>query len=302
MINYYLSVFVDKIFLSVGNLLNNQLRIKSGDTPIFIVSAGRSGSTLLRKLLIQTGYFNIPPESGDFLPSAAKIYIKNMFKPWRIKKKKILELIASTPELKIWNLNTNKIKDTYDSIHDRGRNLGSMIRLLYNEYATERDLPDSKFWGDKTPYLIYRLAWLKLIFPNAKIIHMVRDPRAVMVSRKREFNDSIDYSIKRWKWGVKCISNAKNSQDILEIKFEDLILSTDVTMIKILKYVSGQLKYKKKYTKVILGDDHFKHHRNLNKPILKGKITEWEDFLSKEDKEYIEQMLSFEMGNYGYKI
>ena len=106
MINYYLSVFVEKILLSTGYLLSDQVKIRSDDTPIFIVSAGRSGSTLLRKLLIQTGYFNIPPESGDFLPSAAKIYIKNMFRPWRIKKMKILELIDNTPELKIWDMDT----------------------------------------------------------------------------------------------------------------------------------------------------------------------------------------------------
>lgn len=302
MINYYLSVFVEKILLSVGYLLSNQLKIRSDDTPIFIVSAGRSGSTLLRKLLIQTGYFNIPPESGDFLPSAAKIYIKAMFSPWRIKKKKILELIGNTPELKIWNININKIKNIFNSIHGRERNLGSMIRLMYQEYALERNLPDFKVWGDKTPYLIYRLAWLKLIFPKAKIIHIVRDPRAVVLSRKREFDDSIDYSIKRWKWGIRCISNAKNSQNILEVKFEDLIHSTDTTINKILKYIAGHLVYEKKYKKVILGDDHFQHHRNLNKPILKYKIKEWEKSISKEDKEYIEQMLSFDMSNYGYKI
>jgi len=302
MINYYLSVIFEKIIINIGYLFKNQLKIRSIDTPIFIVSAGRSGSTLLRKLLMQTGYFNIPPESGDFLPAAAKIYIRNMFKPWKIKRDKILRLIKSTPELKIWNLNMENIQNAYESISPENRNLGNMIYLLYKQYTEENNLSDYLFWGDKTPYLIYRLTWIKLIFPNAKIIHIVRDPRAVVVSRHRELGDSVDYAIKRWNWAIKCISKAKNTQNIMEVKFEDLIMSTDLTISKILRHIDEYLTYKKKITKVILGDDHLKHHRNLDKPILKYKIKEWEDFLSKEEKEYIEQMLSFEMRNYGYKI
>ncbi|MHA1989153.1 MAG: hypothetical protein ACW98D_21225, partial [Promethearchaeota archaeon] len=96
-------------------------------------------------------------------------------------------------------------------------------------------------------------------------------------------------------------SKGKKKQDILEIKFEDLVLSTDSTMTEIIKFISGQLRYEKKYTDVILDDDHFKHHRNVNKPILKRKIQEWEEIISKEDRKYIEQMLSFEMVKYGYK-
>jgi len=298
--NYYWSVFLEKILIGIGYIFNSQKKIRSNDTPIFIVSAGRSGSTLLRKLLIQTGHFNIPPESGDFLPGAAKVYIKNWFMPWKIKKKKILELIKKTPEFKIWNIDLDKIQNSYETIPPKNRNLETLIGLLYKQYAIEKDLHDYQFWGDKTPYLVYRLSWIYFMFPNAKIIHIVRDPRAVILSRKQEFGDSLNYATKRWKWSIECVSKARNNQHILEIKFEDLILSTEDIMTKILKYIGGHLTYEKKYAKVILGDDHYEHHRNLNKPILKSKIKEWEKFLSKEDRKYIQQMLSFEMGNYGY--
>jgi hypothetical protein len=302
MIYYYLSVLAEKILLRIGYIFKDYLKIRSDDAPIFIVSAGRSGSTLLRKLLIQTGYFNIPPESGDFLPSAAKIYIRNMFMSWTTKKKKILGLINNTKELKIWDVDVNSIKGIYEAIPDMERNLGIMIKSVYIQYAKDKMIPDTQFWGDKTPYLVYRLPWVKLMYPKAKIIHIVRDPRAVVLSRQREFGDSIEYAIKRWKWSIKCISKAKKSQDIMEVKFEDLILSTDQTMNKILSFIGEGLTYEKKNTSVILSDNHFQHHKNLNKPIQRNKITEWKNYLSTDDKEYIEQMLSFDMRYYGYNI
>jgi hypothetical protein len=302
MTKYYLNVLSEKLFLGIGYLFSNQLKIKSDNPPVFIVSAGRSGSTLLRKLLIQTGYFNIPPESGDFLPSAVKVYIRNLLMPWRTQKQKILDLINRTEELKIWNIDIDRIKDAFDSMPAQKFNLGTLIHLLYKQYALDSDMHDYQFWGDKTPYLIYRLPWIKLMFPNAKIIHMVRDPRAVVLSRNREFGDSVDYAVKRWKWSIKCISNAKSKMNIMEVRYEDLVLYTDITMRKVLKNIAGNLTYEKRRMEVLLGDDHYEHHRNLKKPILKNKIKEWEKFLSKEDKEYIDQLLSFEMGKYGYKI
>ena len=302
MINYYLTTLIEKIFIGIGYLFNNQLKIRSEVSPVFIVSAGRSGSTLLRKLLIQTGYFNIPPESGDFIPAAAKTYIRNSFMPSKNKKQKILELIINNEELKIWNIDIDAVKNAFESMPAKQCDLPTLIQLIYIQYGIDKNLSGCQFWGDKTPFLVYRLPWIKLIFPNAKIIHIVRDPRAVVLSRRKEFGDSIDYAIKRWKWSIKCISKAKKNQNILEVKFEDLVLSTDMTMGKILGNLSENLTFANRQRNVILGDDHLKHHQNLKKPILENKTKEWEKFLSKEDKEYIEQLLSFEMGKYGYII
>jgi hypothetical protein len=302
MLIYYSSVLYEKILIAIGFLFRNQIQSRIIETPIFIVSAGRSGSTLLRKFLLQTGQFNIPPETGDLLPSMAKAYLIHVLFPWKIKKRKILGLIKESQDFKIWNIDIKNIEYALDMIPPGERNLATIIHIFYKQYAIQKGLHDTRFWGDKTPYLINRLSWILLIFPLAKIIHIVRDPRSVILSRIREFGDSLEYATKRWKWSIDSISKVISNHYVVEIKFEDLILYTNRTMSGLLKFISKDLIYEKKYLNVYLGDDHFQHHRNLSKPVMKNKINEWRNLLSEEDKVYIEKKLYYEMGNYGYKI
>ena len=286
----------------MGYLLKNQIRNFPEEKPIFIVSAGRSGSTLLRKYLIQTGLFNIPPESEDLIPAIAKIYIKNIILPWNRKIRKILSLLKQSENLKIWDINLNELHKSLREIPIHDRNLATIIKLIYSQYAKQFGSSNSLYWGDKTPYLILRLPWIFLIFPDAKIVHIIRDPRAVILSRKKEFGDSIDYSIKRWRWAISNIRRVNDKHHIIEVKYEDLLINTKETLDKILNYISNNLVYEKKVESVYLGDDHYKHHKNLSKPLMIGKVYEWEEKISREDRAIIERELFREMEYYGYKL
>jgi hypothetical protein len=302
MILYYSSLIYEKILLSVGYLLKKQIRNSPEEKPIFIVSAGRSGSTLLRKYLLQTGLFNIPPESEDLIPAIAKVFIKNIILPWNFKIHKILSLLKKSDNLKIWDINLIELHKSFRDIPVHNRNLATIIKLIYGQYAKQFGPPNSPYWGDKTPYLILRLPWILLIFPNAKIVHIIRDPRAVILSRQKEFGESLDYSIKRWQWAIASISKIKDKNHIFEIKFEDLVVNTKETLDKTLTYISNNLSYEKKVENVYLGDDHYKHHKNLSNPLMINKVSEWEEKILIEDRAIIESKLLKEMEYYGYKL
>jgi len=301
MVFYYTSLVFERILLLMGYLLKKQIRNFPEEKPIFIVTAGRSGSTLLRKYLIQTGLFNIPPESDDLIPTIAKIYIKNILLPWNLKTRKIVSFLQQSQSFKIWNINLNELDKNFKKVPNKKKNLATIIKLIYGQYAMQIGLANNPYWGDKTPYLILRLSWIFLIFPNAKIVHIVRDPRAVIISRQQELGDSLDNSIKRWKWSIASIRKVKEKHHILEIKFEDLLVNTKETLDKILNYISKNLMYEKRIESVYLGDDHFKHHKNLSKPLIKDKIYDWEEKILSEDRNIIESKLSKEMEYYGYK-
>lgn len=302
MISYYTSLIYEKILFFVGYLFINRIRNFPEEKPIFIVSAGRSGSTLLRKYLIQTGLFNIPPESEDLIPAIGKIYIKYILLPWNYKIQKILSLLKQSENFKIWDINLNELHTALKEIPSQNRNLATVIKLIYDQYAKQFGAANCPYWGDKTPYLIFRLPWIFLIFPDARIVHIVRDPRAVILSRMKEFGDSIDYAIKRWRWSVYNIRKVKEDHQILEVKYEDILMNTKETLDKVLKYISDNLTYEKKVDSVYLGDEHYAHHENLSKPLMIHKVYEWKENISKQDRMTIEGELIREMEYYGYKL
>ena len=53
-------------------------------------------------------------------------------------------------------------------------------------------MPRKKWAGDQTPRHVFYIGELIEMYPGAKFVHMVRDPRAVLLSQKR-----------KWKAGLR---------------------------------------------------------------------------------------------------
>src|SRR6478735_6678781 len=73
------------------------------ENPFFILSAGRSGSTLLRKLLLTNVPVNIPPESDDLIPKLIKFYLRYNHKSWEYIVNGCIEIFNNEPSTKHWH-------------------------------------------------------------------------------------------------------------------------------------------------------------------------------------------------------
>jgi len=84
---------------------------------------------------------------------------------------------------------------------------------------------DNYIWGDKTPSYILHMPLLKDIHPEAKFLHIVRDPRDCALSSKRAWGKSLYRSASRWAEAVAIAQRdgAMLGQDYLEIRYECLL-------------------------------------------------------------------------------
>ena len=89
-------------------------------------------------------------------------------------------------------------------------------------------LTGKPYWVEKTPENIYLIGPFIKMFPDAKIIHIVRDPRDVMLSMLRRGN-SLEYAASRWLMPVAAVQNYRGDRHVLEIRYEDLILKSQQT-------------------------------------------------------------------------
>ncbi|MEZ5027104.1 MAG: sulfotransferase [Chitinophagales bacterium] len=110
---------------------------------------------------------------------------------------------------------------------------------------------------EKTPQNVFYLNEIFELFPNAKIINMVRDPRAIMLSQKNKWNRRNlggDYMTKKEAWRLRinyhpitlsklwnaAINAAKSfMQDkrMLTVRFEDLLEQPQTTIQKICQHI-----------------------------------------------------------------
>ncbi len=156
--------------------------------PFFIVGCPRSGTTLLRNLLRAHPSLTVPPES-HFIPRCYKAFGDPADKT---EARRLARYILSTSWVKDWGL------DLGPSDFEDCRTCRELVCRLYEAFARKEAKPR---WGDKTPQYVTELPTLWELFPDARVIHIIRDGRDVAHSwlRTRFHPRNCYAAAKLWK-------------------------------------------------------------------------------------------------------
>lgn len=151
----------------------------TSDRPIFVVGCPRSGTTMLSLMIHAHPRLAMPPESRFLL------------RTWR-KREKFGDL--STPAqrtalAKACVRTGSKVRDlgldpdeTLEAILAAPPTIGSAFGTIFKLFA---DKHGAARWGDKRPAYYQEVDVLLRLFPDAQIVHIVRDGRANVASLKK---------------------------------------------------------------------------------------------------------------------
>lgn len=90
-------------------------------------------------------------------------------------------------------------------------------------------------WGDKSPSYIRHISLLVEQFPNAQILHIVRDVRDYALSMQEAWGKDVIRAAQRWQNDVSAarIAGRKLGDKYLEIRYEDLLARPQPTLERI---------------------------------------------------------------------
>lgn len=204
--------------------------------PFFIVGCPRSGTTLLQVLIEQHPAIAIPPESFLFLrftPFAAMY--GDLAQPGNLQRL-VRELLADE-RVRDWSLGIRP--EDFIQRLPPAPTLKDVIAGIFRLYAEQQG---KARWGDKTPQHAMSLPEIKALFPEAKILHLVRDGRDVAESMSRiTIGPCSVYGIaRRWDRFVRTTRNFAASMDpknYLEIRFEDLVQAPEETRRRVFEFL-----------------------------------------------------------------
>jgi len=233
----------------------NSLPSKS---PVFIVGAPRSGTTLLQYMLRSHSVLSLPTgESHFFIPlyrNAAQYgdlsRLDNV--------KRVLEAMeAQSAEFLLTDLHGLKFDvDTLarEFVAEGRSTMRDIITGLFERNAAG----EGKLrWGDKTPYYVLHIPKLLEWWPDAQIIHLVRDGRDValsMFARRHDFRVYNTYlAAKLWEQFVETghtLGQRVSERQYLELRYEDMIGDQKSALQKVCSflgeiYSDDLLEYKK---------------------------------------------------------
>lgn len=261
---------------------------------ILLTGVGRSGTTLLQGMLNMHSRIYFPPETHFF---------KRYILPYIVKRK------LPDPE----KLASDKFLARLDHrIFDHIVNQSYLgLNDLKEAFLFILNHSDSEFVGDKDTEYIRYIPHLKQIFPNAFLVHIIRDPRDVVNSRIRTDwgkKRSIAFHSAEYNFYVKQI--LKYGPELfgskyVELRYEDLIRQPEKELKKILnrfnlEFEESMLEFHKS-TSSIIAQDELNWKQNLSKPLIINNAGRWMGNLELHEVSVIESGLSNFMKAYGYK-
>lgn len=202
------------------------MRKSDVERPVFIVSSGRSGTTLLRTMLNAGNQLHIPHES-DFIARAYPHY-KHSVDMGEADYELVLSLFRRTSQNAGWGLPPDYLLRYLKKLSPttfKDVNVG-----IVQSYLDFHGLQSVR-WGIKAPVLIASIGRILELFPAAKIVHLVRDGRDVYLSYRAVHKSpdvasfgpgSVVSSALYWIDGLRRIE--KFERRVFELRYEDLVM------------------------------------------------------------------------------
>ncbi len=205
----------------------------SGSKPLFLVGMPRSGTKLLRTILNNHPSIGIATSETEFLPNWIKewpsygelsergnfhkFYKRSMRFPYFQNQQRKGTVIDEEAWFK--SCTTFDLPAVFSQVIQQ--NIGFKQNLL--------------FWGDKSPGYTFWIKEINDAFPNAKFVHIVRDPRDYALSVQKAWGRNLSRAVQLWKDGTRYVDRVSQSPGVhlYTLKFEDLLQDPDATITKL---------------------------------------------------------------------
>ena len=261
------------------------IKNKTSKNPIFIIGVGRSGTTLIQSMLNAHQNIAFPPETH---------FVRNYLGNKKVRKK----VINNDYEFLKNKINTDKSLDkldlNYNKLIDKVKQNGFKLEKLYKEILLEYAVSEKlNMIGDKDPKNIEYLSIIKKYFPNSYIIHIIRDPRDVMLSRMKA-----DWSKGRplWLHALTYRAQIKKGRrdgeklfgdNYFELNYENLITNPEKELINICEFLNvnydkNMLKFNQKADEIIKGEEK-KWKDKCFKPVISNNKNKWKEKMNKKE-------------------
>ena len=275
------------------------------DRPIFIVGCPRSGTTLLQLMLHAHPRIAIPPETRYLLETYRRREdFGDLTK--RKNRRRVAEHIIGRRRHKVRDLKVRP-KRLVASIAAGPPTIGSALGLVYVAYARRFDKPR---WGDKRPVYLHHIPTLLALFPDAQIVHIIRDGRACAASLKRMrwWRRGSVAAIARWVHSMRDGRRAREtlrSDQYYEFRYEDLVAEPEKTLRDLCAFLGEE------FDEAMLEPHRVaqqavpkrkQHHARTKEAVSGAKVASWAEELEPWEIALAEMVAGRWLREYGYTL
>lgn len=273
--------------------------------PILITGTFRAGTTLISQIMRNHSDIELVYDSVNFMRFSYNRY--NPISDFNNVKKLVNEIWERIN--KRWDMQFS-YKEVIKELKGESCNYGIIYDAIMSNLLLKKS--SATIWGEKTT-----LVWTKIpdffkMFPDGRVIHIVRDPRAVLASwEKMTHAPGLDYldSIFNCKDSMKLALNYKNefsNKKYINIKFEDLVTNPKNVIKDTCKFLD--LKFEQEMLKtssfISKNGDKWQGNSMFEDQITgfsKKPINKWKKSLKNWEVWLVEHIISNLLDDFNYQ-
>jgi hypothetical protein len=202
--------------------------------PIFIVGAPRSGTSLTRDLVRNFGGVYLPPDEIQVLPIFARKVAAGL------SVSELYEFVDGTVfagHMRRRGLWPDRLAIETALVPDEP---AVSFRGLVLALAEVEGLATPVYWGDKTPENVFAIDLILQLWPDSKVLFVIRDPRNTVLSMNRAWGRSIVRGATLWRDSVLVASSAAarmSPASFFKLRYEDLTSDPKRVLLAVAKWL-----------------------------------------------------------------
>jgi hypothetical protein len=273
--------------------------------PVFVLGCGRSGTKLLYHTLLSAGGFaNYHAESNAF--NLIGLRFGDLSKTENRR-----DLLDHWLRSKLFERSGLTREEIEPLILEKCRNAGDFLRILMETIARKQGVDR---WAECTPLHLLYLPLIKKLFPDALVVHIIRDGRDVAVSLDRiGWIKPFSWDRERrllapaifWKWIVSKGRRygRRMGADYFEVHYEDLVEKPRETLASIGAFIDHDLDYDR-IQQNAQGSmvDPNSSFRGDGQETEANPVGRWKTVLSSKQLAQVESLIGDDLRATGYEL
>ena len=272
---------------------------------LYVLGCGRSGNTLLRKLLVESYNIYIPAETY-VIPEALLAFNRSKEMPWDARVGLVLSFFEYHSEFStISDRTLRPVYDTCVKLPNGRRSFGDIIYELFHFIGNNSGFSFSLL-GDKTPLNVLSIRLIYRHFPEANYLFITRHPYDVCYSYIRMGRyKTVEDAACRWRdsherW-FKFSFNKRNER-LLTLRYEDFVRNPEFNLEKIQDWLMLKKRQEPVRSNAFWGDiGKYNHHSNVNSGVSVSSIGNGHASLSQKDKDAIDRIVGNLKSKFGHE-
>lgn len=199
----------------------------------------RSGTKLLRSLLNRSSLVNLCDPESHFIPY---LFQKHGGMPGRFDAD-LDALFADFDQLpfQIYCRSQGRPVMTRRDFEvlEQAYSWSDAFEVILRFYGEDASAVAGPIWGDKTPSYVLEMDLLKRIFPTARFVHIVRDPRDVALSAQAAWGHNPLRTAVKWARDMGAAEHSATAlgSDYLRVFYEQLIVDPERELRRVSTFI-----------------------------------------------------------------